>query len=50
MTWRVGCARTFLWSSFLLGYPHMLVLLARGWTIEGVDERYGSVLMSQEGS
>jgi hypothetical protein len=28
--------------------PSVLVLLARGWRIEHVDERYSSVLMSKE--
>jgi len=47
VTWRVGSARIFRWTSSLLGYPRMLVLLARGWEIEAVGERYYSVLLSR---
>jgi len=28
--------------------PGWLVLLAQGWVIESIDERYGSILMSRE--
>lgn len=47
MTWRVGDVRVFRRTSALSGPPGWLVLLALGWTIEAVDERYFSVLMSR---
>lgn len=50
MTWRVGSSRLFRWASSLSGSPGWLLLLALGWTIEAVDERYFSVLMSREDS
>lgn len=47
MTWAVGEARLFRWAHgrSLPGSPGWLVLLALGWTVEAVDDRYGSVLM-----
>ena len=47
MTWRIGGVRVFRRTSSLSGSPGWLVLLALGWTIEAVDERYFSVLMSR---
>ena len=47
MTWKVGDTRLFRWSSSLSRAPGLLVLLALGWTIEAIDERYYSVLMSR---
>ena len=52
MTTQVGETRLFrraTWVS-LPGSPGWLVLLALGWTIEAVDERYWSVLMSHDDS
>jgi hypothetical protein len=50
MTWKVGDVRIFRWASSLSGSPGFLVLVALGWTIEAVDERYFSVLMSRDDS
>jgi hypothetical protein len=50
MTWKVGDTRVFRRSSSLSRSPGWLVLLALGWTIEAVDDRYWSVLMSREES
>ena len=47
MTWRIGGVRVFRRTSSLSGSPGWLVLLALGWTIEAVDERYFSVLLSR---
>ena len=47
MTWKVGDVRLFQWASSLSRSPGFLVLLALGWTIEAVDERYQSVLLSR---
>lgn len=49
MTWAVGEARIFRWAygRSSPGSPGWLVLLALGWTVEAVDERYWSVLMSR---
>ena len=47
MTWKIGDVRVFRWASALSGSPGWLILLALGWTIEAVDERYWSVLMSR---
>jgi hypothetical protein len=47
MTWNVGDVRVFRRSSSLSRSPGWLVLLALGWTIEAIDERYYSVLMSR---
>jgi len=47
MTWNVGDVRLFRWASLLSRSPGLLVLLALGWTIEAVDERYHSVLLSR---
>jgi hypothetical protein len=47
MTWRIGDVRVFRRSSSLSCSPGWLVLLALGWTIEEIDERYSSVLMSR---
>ncbi len=46
MTWKIGDTRLFRWSSSLSRSPSLVVLLALGWTIEAVDERYYSVLLS----
>lgn len=48
MTWKIGDVRVFRRASALSGSPGWLVLLALGWTIEAIDERYFSVLMSRE--
>ena len=48
MTWKVGDVRVFRRASVLSGSPGWLVLLALGWTIEAIDERYYSVLMSRD--
>jgi len=48
MTWKVGDTRLFRWSSSLSRSPGLVVLLALGWTIETVDERYYSVLLSRD--
>lgn len=50
MSWQIGAARLFRRTSglYLPGSTGWLVLLALGWTIEAVDERYWSVLMSRE--
>jgi len=40
--------RVYRRVSGLSNGPGWLVLLAMGWTIEAVDERYWSVLMSRE--
>ena len=47
MKWKVGDVRLFRWASALSRSPGLLVLLALGWTIEWIDERYWSVLMSR---
>lgn len=47
MRWKVGDVRLFRWASSLSRSPGLLVLLALGWTIEAVDERYHSVLLSR---
>ena len=47
MKWKVGDVRIFRWASSLSRSPGLLVLLALGWTIEAVDERYYSVLLSR---
>ena len=47
MTWRIGDIRLFRRASALSRSPGWLVLLALGWTIEAIDERYYSVLMSR---
>jgi hypothetical protein len=47
MTWKIGDVRMFRWASSLSRSPGLLVLLALGWTIETVDERYHSVLLSR---
>ena len=46
MTWKVGDTRLFRWSSSLSRSPGLV--LALGWTIETVDERYYSVLLSRD--
>jgi hypothetical protein len=43
--WSVGEVRFFR-SAGVRGSPGLLVLLAFGWVIEAVDDRYGSVLLS----
>jgi hypothetical protein len=48
MTWKVGDTRLFRWASSLSRSPGLLVLLALGWTIEAVDERYYSVLLNRD--
>ena len=50
MTWRIGDVRVFRRASSLSSSPGWLVLLALGWTLEWIDERYWSVLMSREES
>ncbi|HEX7604405.1 MAG TPA: hypothetical protein VF316_22455 [Polyangiaceae bacterium] len=46
---RVNAGRLYRWCSGLGGeYPRLILLLARGWRIDGVDNRYGSVWMSHE--
>ena len=40
--------RVYRWVSALSQAPGWLVLLALGWTLEWIDERYWSVLMSRE--
>ena len=50
MTWRIGDVRVFRRASSLSSSPGWLVLLALGWTIEAVDDRYWSVLMSRDES
>jgi hypothetical protein len=47
VTWCIGDVRVFRRASSLSGSPGWLVLLALGWTIEAIDERYFSVLMSR---
>ena len=47
MTWKVGDVRVFRWASSLTRSPGWLVLLALGWSIEAIDERYYSVLLSR---
>jgi hypothetical protein len=47
VNWRIGDVRVFRRSSALSRSPGWLVLLALGWTIEAVDERYFSILMSR---
>ena len=47
MTWKVGDVRLYRWASSLSRSPGFLVLVALGWTIEAVDERYHSVLLSR---
>jgi hypothetical protein len=47
VNWRIGDVRVFRRSSDLSRSPGWLVLLALGWTIEAVDERYYSVLLSR---
>jgi hypothetical protein len=47
MTWMVGDTRVFRRASDLSRSPGWLVLLALGWTIEAIDERYYSVLLSR---
>ena len=37
--------RVYRWVSALSKGPGWLVLLAHGWTLEWIDERYWSVLM-----
>lgn len=49
MTPKIGDARRFLWANGLSSFPDWLFILALGWTIEWVDERYGSALMSRKG-
>jgi hypothetical protein len=48
MTWKVGDVRLFRWASSLSRSPGLLVLLALGWTIEAVDDRYWSVLLCRK--
>jgi hypothetical protein len=48
VTWRIGDTRLFRRASALARSPGWLVLLALGWTIEAVDERYWSVLLCRE--
>jgi hypothetical protein len=48
VNWRIGDVRVFRRASDLSRPPGWLVLLALGWTIEAVDDRYWSVLMSRE--
>jgi hypothetical protein len=49
-----GEVRLFMWTHGVsrrdLRLPGLLVLLTLGWSIEAVDDRYGSVLMSREES
>ena len=46
---RVNAGRLYRWCSGLGGeYPRLILLLALGWRIEDVDDRYASVLMSHE--
>lgn len=51
MSWNLGEVRLFLWNhgatSPELCVPGLLVLLALGWVIEAVDDRYGSFLMTR---
>ena len=47
MTWRIGDVRVFRRASSLFRSPGWLALLALGWRIEAVDERYYSVLLSR---
>jgi hypothetical protein len=42
--WPLNTARTYRWAPA----AHWLVLLARGWRLEDVDQRYFSVLLSRE--
>jgi hypothetical protein len=42
MTWRVDEVRLYRWATS----GEWLVLLALGWRIEFIDERYGTILMS----
>ena len=44
--WPIGETRVYRWA-WGAARPGLVVLLALGWTIEAVDDRYGSVLMSQ---
>lgn len=39
--------RVYRWISAFSKGPSFLVLLARGWTLEWIDERYWSVLVSR---
>ena len=43
MTWRVDEVRLYRWATDF----EWVVLLAIGWKIDAIDERYGSVLMSR---
>ncbi|KAA0250582.1 hypothetical protein FBQ97_13890 [Acidobacteria bacterium ACD] len=47
MPWRPGETRLFRWDH-ATSRPRLLVLLLLGWTIEGFDERYGSVLLRHD--
>lgn len=47
MSWSVGETRLFRWDH-RTSRPRLLVLLLLGWTIEGFDERYGSVLLGHD--
>jgi len=42
----VSDVRVYRWISALSKGPGFLVLLALGWTLEWIDERYWSVLVS----
>jgi hypothetical protein len=48
--WTTGEVRLLMWTHGAsrpdLRLPGLLVLLALGWAIEAMDDRYGSVLMS----
>ncbi len=50
----ISDVRLFLWTHGTarpdLGLPGLLVLLALGWSIDFVDDRYGSLLMRREAS
>lgn len=46
MSWDVGETRLFRWDH-PSSRPRLLVLLLLGWTIEGFDERYGSLLLGR---
>jgi hypothetical protein len=50
VNWLIGDVRVFRRASSLSRSPGWLVLLALGWTIEAVDDRYWSVLMSRDES
>ena len=43
--WPAGRVRLFRWVG-VGSSPGLLVLLAFGWVIEAVDDRYGSILLS----